>query len=305
MHWFDEWALTLAVFVPLAGLAAVLCIPRAQEHAIKVTALLASVVTALAGIGILADFDYGHAGKLQFIVDKSWIPVIKARYHMGVDGIALPLLILSMLMVVACIIYSWNHFPDPHNPKAFLALILLLEIGMNGTFAAQDLILFFVFFEVVLLPMFFMIGVWGRPKPPVRGDQVLPVHAVRLSPHARELPRHLLLVEAQHVPDAPAGAAGRRGIARGTKSWCSAVCSSGSPSRSRCSRSIPGSPTLIRRRRPSARCSLGDPPEARGVRLHPNRAADPAGRGTSLGSLARAPRRHRHHLRGVVLPGSA
>src|SRR5262249_20251790 len=65
------------------------------------------------------------------------------------------------LITVLCIIYSWNHFPDPYNPKAFLALILILEVGMNGTFVAQDLILFFVFFELVLLPMYFMIGVWG------------------------------------------------------------------------------------------------------------------------------------------------
>ena len=63
--------------------------------------------------------------------------------------------------VPACIVYSWNHFPEPANPKAFLILILILETGMIGTFVAQDLVLFFVFFEVVLLPMFFMIAVWG------------------------------------------------------------------------------------------------------------------------------------------------
>ena len=66
-----------------------------------------------------------------------------------------------MFIVPLVIIYSWNHFPEPHNPKAFLILILILETGMVGTFVAQDLILFFVFFEVVLLPMYFMIGVWG------------------------------------------------------------------------------------------------------------------------------------------------
>ena len=69
-----------------------------------------------------------------------------------------------MFITVLCVIYSWNHFPEPHNPKAFLALILLLEVGMNGTFVAEDLILFFIFFEIVLLPMFFMIGVWGGPN---------------------------------------------------------------------------------------------------------------------------------------------
>ena len=67
-----------------------------------------------------------------------------------------------MAVVPLCIIYSWNHIPEPGNPKAFLALILVLEVGMNGTFVAQDLILFFVFFEVVLLPMYFMIGRVGR-----------------------------------------------------------------------------------------------------------------------------------------------
>ena len=102
--------------------------------------------------------------RLQFIANEPWIDVIKARYHLGIDGISLPLLILSMFVTVLCVVYSWNHFPEPHNPKAFLALILLLEVGMNGTFVAEDLILFFIFFEIVLLPMFFMIGVWGGPN---------------------------------------------------------------------------------------------------------------------------------------------
>ena len=74
------------------------------------------------------------------------------------------MLVLSAFITLLCVIYSWNHFPEPHNPKAFLALVLILEVGMNGTFIAQDLILFFVFFEIVLLPMFFMIGVWGGPN---------------------------------------------------------------------------------------------------------------------------------------------
>jgi NADH-quinone oxidoreductase subunit M len=154
----------LAVFVPLVGLALVMLVPRAEETTAKVIALLASLVTLGVGIGILADFNYDHAGLLQFRVNERWIDVIHARYHMGIDGISLPMLILSMVITVLCIVYSWNHFPEPHNPKGFLALILLLEVGMNGTFAAQDLILFFIFFEIVLLPMFFMIGVWGGPN---------------------------------------------------------------------------------------------------------------------------------------------
>jgi NADH-quinone oxidoreductase subunit M len=83
---------------------------------------------------------------------------------MGIDGLSLPLFGLTLAVVPLVIIYSWNHIPDPGNPKAFLALMLILETGMIGSFVAEDLILFFVFFEIVLLPMYFMIGVWGGPE---------------------------------------------------------------------------------------------------------------------------------------------
>jgi NADH-quinone oxidoreductase subunit M len=131
---------------------------------IKAVALLTTVVTAGVGVYLLAHFDYDKTHQLQYAVDRSWIDVISSRYHIGLDGISLPLLALSMFISVLCIVYSWDHFPEPHNPKAFLILLLVLETGMNGTFVAQDLILFFVFFELVLLPMYFMIGVWGGPN---------------------------------------------------------------------------------------------------------------------------------------------
>jgi NADH-quinone oxidoreductase subunit M len=164
VDWFDSWGLTLAVFLPSVGMVVVLAIPRAQEQALKAAALLTTLATLGVGIALLARFDFDGGGGLQYDVNKSWIDVINSRYHMGIDGIALPLLLLTMLITVMCVIYSWDHFPEPRNPKAFLALILLLETGMNGTFCAQDLILFFIFFELVLLPMFFMIGVWGGPN---------------------------------------------------------------------------------------------------------------------------------------------
>jgi NADH-quinone oxidoreductase subunit M len=163
MKW-SEWALSLAVFLPAVGAVIVMLIPRAQEELIKWVTLLATLATLGVVVGILSDFDYDHTRSLQFQINNSWIDVINSRYHLGVDGISLPLLALSAFITVLCVIYSWNHFPDPYNPKAFLALILILEVGMNGTFVAQDLILFFVFFEIVLLPMFFMIGVWGGPN---------------------------------------------------------------------------------------------------------------------------------------------
>src|SRR2546423_9893869 len=164
MNWFDSWALSLAAFIPIVGTAVVLAIPKAKEELIKQVTLLTTAITLFVGVIILFRFDYDAADKLQFSVNKSWIDVISSRYHMGLDGISLPLLILTMVITLLCVVYSWDHFPEPHNPKAFLALLLVLETGMIGTFLAEDLILFFIFFELVLLPMYFMIGVWGGPN---------------------------------------------------------------------------------------------------------------------------------------------
>ena len=159
----DSWGITLAVFLPLVGAAVMLLIPREMEKAHKYVALAVSLLTLGVGAWLLAAFDYSSSGELQFVVDKSWIDVIGSRYIVGIDGISLPLIALTVLIVPLCIIYSLDHIPDPGNPKAFMILLLILETGMIGTFVAQDLILFFVFFEVVLLPMYFLIGVWGGP----------------------------------------------------------------------------------------------------------------------------------------------
>ncbi len=156
-----DWGLTLMVFLPLAGALVMLLIPRTEENVHRWVALLVSLGAAGVGVALFADFDYGATDKLQFVVDKPWIDVIHARYVVGIDGLSIPLLALTLLIVPLCIVYSWNHFPEPRNPKAFLILLLVLHTGMLGTFVAQDLILFFVFFEVVLLPMYFLIGVWG------------------------------------------------------------------------------------------------------------------------------------------------
>ncbi|MCE2532057.1 MAG: NADH-quinone oxidoreductase subunit M [Acidimicrobiia bacterium] len=157
----NGWGLTLVTFVPLVGAALVMALPSSRELWVKAAALGASLITALFAIFLLARFSVSRAGELQYVVDRPWIDVINSRYIMGIDGISLPLLLLTALIVPLCIVYSFGHFPEPRNPKAFLSLLLVLETGMIGTFVAQDLILFFVFFEVVLLPMYFMIGVWG------------------------------------------------------------------------------------------------------------------------------------------------
>jgi NADH-quinone oxidoreductase subunit M len=156
-----DWALAVITFVPLVGAAVMMAIPKENEQVHKLVALVTSVVALAVGVWLLFEFDYDTAGKLQFNIDRKWIELIHSRFTMGVDGIALPLVILTVVIIPLVFIYSWNHIPEPGNAKAFLILILVLETGMIGSFVAQDLILFFVFFEVVLLPMYFLIGVWG------------------------------------------------------------------------------------------------------------------------------------------------
>src|SRR5918995_3777214 len=160
-EFLNDWGLILMVFLPLAGALVMLLIPKDEEQTHRWVALLASLAAAGIGVALLADFDYDNTAQLQFMVNEPWIDVIRSRFVVGLDGLSVPLVALTLLITPLCIIYSWNHFPEPRNPKAFLILLLVLHTGMLGTFVAQDLILFFVFFEIVLLPMYFLIGVWG------------------------------------------------------------------------------------------------------------------------------------------------
>lgn len=157
----QNWVLSVGTFLPLAGVLVLLFIPRAEEQLAKLVGLLTAGATLAVGIFTMTQFDYDRAGSLQFFADVEWIPVVKSNYTIGLDGISLPLYVLSMFITFLVMVYTWDHMPEPGNAKAFIALMLVLQTGMAGTFIAQDLILFFVFFEVVLLPMYFMIGVWG------------------------------------------------------------------------------------------------------------------------------------------------
>ncbi len=162
MFW-NDWAITITVFLPLLGAAVIALIPKAQEESAKTVALIVSLLGLVLSVGILAGYDFDAAG-LQYEVDVSWISAIGANYHVAIDGISLPLFVLSYLLTFLCSIYAFHHIEEPGKPRAFLALMLLLQTGMAGTFIAFDLLLFFVFWELVLVPMYFMIGVWGGPR---------------------------------------------------------------------------------------------------------------------------------------------
>src|ERR687891_2541139 len=173
MDWFDTWALTLGVFIPAVGALVVMLLPSGRDRLVRATGIAVTGLALLVGIAILFGFDFGAPGAfgagggseaLQFEVNASWISVIDARYHLGIDGVSLPLFELTLLLSFLCMIYTWRFLPEPGRPKAFVALLLLLETGMAGTFVAFDLVLFFVFWELVLVPMYFLIGLWGGPN---------------------------------------------------------------------------------------------------------------------------------------------
>jgi NADH-quinone oxidoreductase subunit M len=164
MEWFDDWGVSLATFLPVVGAVVLLFIPVAQDKLVKLIGAAAAGLALIVGIVVALRFDYGAAGDIQFEVNREWIPQITANYHIGLDGMSLPLFVLSLLVSFLCMIYTWWHLESPGKPKAFIALVLLLETGMTGTFVALDLVLFFVFWELVLVPMYFLIGIWGGPR---------------------------------------------------------------------------------------------------------------------------------------------
>jgi NADH-quinone oxidoreductase subunit M len=161
---WENSAITIALLLPLVGAAAIGLMP---SHADRATRLAAVAITGVAfGVvtAITLGFDFGTGGQLQYELRVPWIDVLDTHYHVGVDGISLPLFFLTYLLTFLCAIYTLAHLPPPGKPKGFLALMLLLQTGMAGTFVVFDLVLFFVFWELVLVPMYFMIGIWGGPR---------------------------------------------------------------------------------------------------------------------------------------------
>lgn len=146
------------IFVPLIG--ALLCL-LVSKQASKRLALLTTLVTLALSV-LLAWGYYGHGYEgVQFVTDVSWVQVISAHYRVGLDGLSLPLVLLTTALSVLVVIASWKI---EKATQAFMALYLFLLTGMLGVFLALDLFLFYVFFEVSLLPMYFLIGVWGGPR---------------------------------------------------------------------------------------------------------------------------------------------
>ena len=152
--------LTYMTFIPLAGMLVVLALPRDSHALIRLTALAATIPPLVMAIWLFTSFDRTTAG-LQFVERGQWIPSYNIQYIMGVDGISVTMILLTALLCPICLLASWGI---DKGIKGYFALFLLLDTGMMGVFCALDFFLFYIFWEVMLLPMYFLIGIWGGPR---------------------------------------------------------------------------------------------------------------------------------------------
>jgi len=150
--------LSIVLWLPLIGAIVLALIPKESEKAVKTGGLIVSVLTFLVSLAIVAGFRTGEAG-FQMIEQIDWIPAWRISYALGVDGISLWLVMLSTLLTPVVLLSAWNSVHK--HVKAYVIAMLILEFAMLGTFLATDLLLFYIFFELSLLPMYLIIGVWG------------------------------------------------------------------------------------------------------------------------------------------------
>ncbi|MDI6715433.1 MAG: NADH-quinone oxidoreductase subunit M [Actinomycetota bacterium] len=149
--------LTITIFLPLAGALLLQFIPRSQANVIRTIALLIALADLALGIPILTNYHLGQAG-MQLVEKVSWIPSLGISYFVGLDGLSLPLYEMTLLLMVVSVLASWSI---KDRVREHYSMLLLLAVGMLGTFAALDFILFYIFWELVLIPMYFIIGIWG------------------------------------------------------------------------------------------------------------------------------------------------
>ncbi len=160
--------LTLITFLPVAGAVLVALLPRDNHKLIRYTSLVVTLIVLILAISLYPAFKTGkemvginQADSFQFVEQVSWIKAFNIEYFVGVDGLSFPMVLLTALLCFLCIPAS---FGIVKGVKGYFAMFLLLETGMMGTFVALDFFLFYVFWEIMLLPMYFLIGIWGGPR---------------------------------------------------------------------------------------------------------------------------------------------
>jgi NADH-quinone oxidoreductase subunit M len=152
--------LTVTTFLPLAGATALLAWPKASDRDARLAALGVTIATFVASLVVLARFDGSRAG-FQMVEQATWVRSPHIQYILGVDGVSLFLVLLTTFLVPVAIVASWTV---DRRVRLYMATMLVLETGMIGTFLALDLLLFFLFFEAILFPMYLIIGAWGGER---------------------------------------------------------------------------------------------------------------------------------------------
>lgn len=153
----DSHILTIIIFLPIIGMLAVICMPSRWQTGIRAASLAVSLVTLAACA--LCFMRVKGTGDFEIVEMAAWIPALGINYHLGVDGAAISLMLMTSILVPVAIVASWREIDK--RVKLFHVLILILANGMLGVFAALDAFLFYVFWEIVLIPMYFLIGIWG------------------------------------------------------------------------------------------------------------------------------------------------
>jgi len=152
--------LTLTTFLPLAGVPVLLAWPGIRDDVARGVALLVTVATFVVSLGILGRFDSGVTG-FQLVEHATWVESVNLQYLLGVDGVSLWMVVLTTFLMPIAILASWKL---DDRVRLFMASLLVLETGMLGCFLALDLLLFFLFFEAILFPMYLIIGIWGGER---------------------------------------------------------------------------------------------------------------------------------------------
>jgi NADH-quinone oxidoreductase subunit M len=159
--------LTLMMVVPLVGSAVIWLLPSASSRLAKPIALGVSLLTLALALVAWGAFDTGSSERYQLTETHSWIPQFGVSYALGIDGIALSLILLAAILTPICLLAAWNDLgedAEPAREKTYFALMLVLLTFMVGVFAARDVFLFYVFFEAMLVPIYFLIGMFGGPR---------------------------------------------------------------------------------------------------------------------------------------------
>src|SRR5215813_12761215 len=159
MDFFRQHILTIVAFWPLAGMIVLMFFNKENKGLIRVWTNLVMVVGFLISLPLWFWFDRSNSDQMQFVENVEWIKTLGAHFHVGIDGISLLLVLLTTLLGPLAVLSSWEAIEN--RVKEYYVFMLMLQAGMLGVFISLDFFLFYVFWEVMLVPMYFLIGVWG------------------------------------------------------------------------------------------------------------------------------------------------